>query len=168
MIRNAPQLGTVWAQAGRPPTGSAHSPAPAAASWRGSASTFAPNRPRRAPRRHADCRASLPIASRQIALSRSRPNPRSARRRPAGQEALMSPAIRASVLLTASIVSVAADWIRHRHQHASRYGDGDSANEQKDGCEAPNCTELHGCHLPSHHLVSRKRRFVHMAELRLG
>jgi len=81
---------------------------------------------------------------------------------------LVSPAIRVSVLLTVSVVSVAADWIRHRHQHASRYGDGDGADEQKDGCEAPNCTELHGCHLPSHHLVSRKRRFVHMAELRLG
>ncbi len=80
----------------------------------------------------------------------------------------MLPAIRASVLLTVSVVSVAADWIRHRHQHASRYGDGDGADEQKDGCEAPNCTELHGCHLPSHHLVSRKRRLVHMAELGLG
>lgn len=78
----------------------------------------------------------------------------------------MLPAIRASVLLTVSVMSVAADWIRH--QHASRYGDGDGADEQKDGCEAPNCTELHGCHLPSHHLVSRKRRLVHMAELGLG
>ena len=42
MIRNAPELGTVWTQTGRAPTGSAHSPAPAAASWRGSASTFGP------------------------------------------------------------------------------------------------------------------------------
>src|SRR6266545_3668303 len=91
-----------------------------------------------------------------------------ARRRPQGKEALVLPAMRASVLLTVSVVSVAANWIRHRHQHASRYRDGDGADEQKDGCEAPNCTELHGCHLPSHHLVSPKRRLVHMAELGLG
>jgi hypothetical protein len=74
------------------------------------------------------------------------------------------PAIRAPFI--APVRPAAADWIRCKH--APRRGDGDGPDEQKDGSEAANCTELHGCHLLSHHLVPRKRRLVHMIELDLG
>jgi hypothetical protein len=51
--------------------------------WRWRALLSSSARPsRRLVARQADCRASLPIASRRIVRSRSRPNPRSARRRP--------------------------------------------------------------------------------------
>jgi len=48
------------------------------------------------------------------------------------------------------MVPIAADWIRY--EHASCRGDGNSGDEQKDGCEAPRCAELHATHLLSHHL----------------
>ena len=85
---------------------------------------------------------------------------------PAARDALVLPAIRASVLFIMSVMSVTADWVRY--EHASCRRDGGDADEQKDGCEASKCAELHSCHLLSHQLVPRKRRLVHMAELDLG
>jgi hypothetical protein len=48
------------------------------------------------------------------------------------------------------MVPIAADWVRY--EHASCRGDGDGADEQKDGCEAHQSAELHACHLLSHYL----------------
>ena len=48
------------------------------------------------------------------------------------------------------VVSRIADWIRYEHASSGR--DGNSGDEQKDGCEAPRCAELHATHLLSHHL----------------
>src|SRR5580765_8320487 len=73
------------------------------------------------------------------------------------RDALVLPAIRTSVLFIMSVMSVTAD--RVRYEHASCCRDGDGADEQKDGCEASKCAELHNCHLLSHHLVPRKRRW---------
>ena len=48
------------------------------------------------------------------------------------------------------MVPIAAD--RVRDEHASCRGDGDGADEQKDGCEAHQRVKLHACHLLSHYL----------------
>jgi hypothetical protein len=48
-----------------------------------------------------------------------------------------------------AVVAVAAAADRDWYQDASRHGDGDGAEEQKGGYEAPECGELHRCHLPS-------------------
>ena len=48
------------------------------------------------------------------------------------------------------MVPIAADWIRY--EHAACRGDGNSGDEQKNGCEEPKCAERHASHLLSHHL----------------
>jgi hypothetical protein len=83
-----------------------------------------------------------------------------------GEKSEGLPAIRASVLFIVTVVSVAADWVRH--EHASRCGDGDGAGEQQDGGEPSECAELHDCHLLSHDPASRRGRSVPIANLDLA
>ena len=64
---------------------------------------------------------------------------------PAARDALVLPAIRASVLFIMSVMSVTADWVRY--EHASCRQNGDGADEQKDGCEASQCAELHSANV---------------------